>query len=221
VTDFAPRLNVLPPPQRAVWDLLTCIPSTFVLYGGTAIALRLAHRASIDFDFFSNEPFTPADLLRRIEPLPTMQRLQSERNTLTVVIGNDDPVKVSFFGELKLCRVGQPHRVATNGVAIASLLDLAATKMAVVQDRAEQKDYLDIAALVAAGVTLEQSLAAAKTVYGSAFNPAITLKALTYFEDGELVSLPDTVKQTLTDAATKIGSLPKIPPASDGITRSD
>jgi Nucleotidyl transferase AbiEii toxin, Type IV TA system len=47
-----PRFDVLPPPQRALWPKIKCIPQGFVLYGGTAIALRLGHRASVDIDFF-------------------------------------------------------------------------------------------------------------------------------------------------------------------------
>jgi len=51
---FAPRLNILPPAQRSLWPHLVQVPGHFVLYGGTAIALRLGHRQSIDFDFFSD-----------------------------------------------------------------------------------------------------------------------------------------------------------------------
>jgi hypothetical protein len=49
--DFAPRLDILPKPRRR-WDELSHIPSEFVLYGGTAIALHLGHRRSLDFDFW-------------------------------------------------------------------------------------------------------------------------------------------------------------------------
>lgn len=51
---FTPRLDVLPPAQQALWPRLRAAAGLgFVLYGGTAIALRLGHRASVDFDFFS------------------------------------------------------------------------------------------------------------------------------------------------------------------------
>jgi hypothetical protein len=39
--DFRPRLDILPPAQRRLWDELAAVPAEFVLYGGTAIALRL------------------------------------------------------------------------------------------------------------------------------------------------------------------------------------
>ena len=61
--DFAPRLDILPPPQRRLWDELANVPEEFVLYGGTALALHLGHRESVDFDFFSNKPLDPAKLV--------------------------------------------------------------------------------------------------------------------------------------------------------------
>ena len=51
-----PRLDTLPPPQRELWPALADVPANFVLYGGTGLALRLAHRASVDFDFFASAP---------------------------------------------------------------------------------------------------------------------------------------------------------------------
>ena len=61
-----PRLDTLPPPQRRLWPELRATPSHFVLYGGTAIALRLAHRQSEDFDFFSSEPLDGDALMARV-----------------------------------------------------------------------------------------------------------------------------------------------------------
>lgn len=60
---FHPRLDILPPPQRRLWDELAAIPRAFVLYGGTALALWLGHRQSADFDFFGSETFTPQHLI--------------------------------------------------------------------------------------------------------------------------------------------------------------
>ena len=54
---YTPRLDILPVAQRALWPRLSEVPKDFVLYGGTAIALHLAHRQSIDFDFFAATPF--------------------------------------------------------------------------------------------------------------------------------------------------------------------
>jgi hypothetical protein len=51
---FTPRLDILPPAQRTLSPHLIQVPGHFVLYGGTAIWLRLGHRQSVDFDFFSD-----------------------------------------------------------------------------------------------------------------------------------------------------------------------
>ena len=54
---FTPKLEILPHAQRRLWDELRQTPEEFVLYRGTALALRLGHRHSEDFDFFSNNTF--------------------------------------------------------------------------------------------------------------------------------------------------------------------
>jgi hypothetical protein len=62
-THFVPRLDILPPPQRLLWHELSAVPPEFVLYGGTAIALHLGHRESVDFDFFGDRPLDPSLLV--------------------------------------------------------------------------------------------------------------------------------------------------------------
>ena len=216
---LTPRLDILPPPQRALWDELKEIPSGFVLYGGTGLALRLGHRQSEDFDFFSNESFRPDELERRIPFLQGSQRLQSSPDTLVSLIDRNGPVKVSFFGGLSLRRVQDPERAEGPGLWVASLLDLAATKVKVVQDRAEVKDYLDVSRILAEGVDLAKALGAARAVYGSVFNPLLSLKALSYFADGDLRSLSEAVRSSLTDAVTRIdpNEIPEIQPCPGGI----
>jgi Nucleotidyl transferase AbiEii toxin, Type IV TA system len=63
---FAPRLDILPASQQRLWLELAATPADFTLYGGTAIALRLGHRFSVDFDFFGRRPFDPDRLLATI-----------------------------------------------------------------------------------------------------------------------------------------------------------
>lgn len=87
---------------------------------------------------------------------------------------------------------------------MASLLDLAVTKVKAIQDRAEAKDYLDIAKLLEEGVDLAQALGAARAIYGEAFNPILSLKALCYFADGDLSSLPEDIRSRLTGAVQKV-----------------
>ena len=207
---FSPKLNILPASQRALWNELNATPKHFVLYGGTALALRLGHRVSEDFDFFTNVTFEPQDLLERIPYLRDGKVTLLSENTLTVVVDRDGPVSVSFFGGLGLARVSSPDTADDNGVQVASLLDVAGCKMAVVQRRAEAKDYLDIAALLESGITLPKALAAAKAIYGDQFEPTTTLRALSYFADGDLPKLPASMQNALRTAAigVKLDELP-------------
>ncbi len=85
-----------------------------------------------------------------------------------------------------------------------SRLDLAATKVATVQARADAKDYFDIDALLRTGITLEDALGAAGAVYGSGFNPLLSLKALTYYAEGDLDTVPKTVRDRLAAAVAAV-----------------
>jgi hypothetical protein len=120
-------------------------------------------------------------------------------------------VRVSFFGVPDLPRLLLPHVSEDNGLRIASLLDLAGTKASVVQLRAEAKDYLDLDSLMTiGGITLPMALAAAQALYGVSFNPQITLKALSFFDDGNLRDLSDEFKARLVSAACNV-DLDKLP----------
>jgi hypothetical protein len=217
---YRAKLGTLPPAQRRLWEELGGVPREFVLYGGTALALRFEHRSSEDFDFFANRPFSPADLEAEVPFLRGAVRLQSSPSTLVSRVDRGGPVKVSFFGGLALRRVRDPEGVeGLPGFRIASPLDLAATKVKVVQDRAESKDYLDISRLLESGIGLPAALGAARAVYGPTFNPLPSLKALCYFGDGDLTSLPGDVRTRLAEAAGRVDSLriPEMQPLSGGI----
>lgn len=202
---FAPHLEILPRVQRQLWADLRQVPSEFVLYGGTAIALQLGHRQSVDFDFFGNRSFDPASLQAAIPFLARARVIQHERNTLTAIVNRDGGVAVSFFGVPKLPRLVSPIVSEDNGLKIASLLDLAGTKASVVQARPEAKDYLDLDTLISkGGITLSMALTAAQALYGESFNPQITLKALSYFQDGNLQTLSEITKTRLATAAREV-----------------
>ena len=93
---------------------------------------------------------------------------------------------------------------------VASSDDLMATKLKVILQRAEAKDYKDIAAMVQAGVSLAKGLSSAREVFGLAFQPSESLKALTYFGDGDLATLTTTEKNILLTAVKAVGELPNV-----------
>ena len=105
----------------------------------------------------------------------------------------------------RLPRIQPPLVAPDNGLQIASLLDLVGTKASVVQMRAEAKDYIDIDAMLTDGrIDLPAALASARAIYGAQFNPQITLKALSYFEDGNVKTLRDAMKRRLARAAAAV-----------------
>jgi hypothetical protein len=125
------------------------------------------------------------------------------------------PVKLSFFGVPGVKRLEAPSVADDNRLQVASLLDLAGTKASVVQQRAEAKDYINIdAILMDRRIDLPTALAAAKAIYGPQFNPLLTLKALAYFDDGDLRRLPEPIRARLVPAvaAVDLERLPAIMP---------
>jgi hypothetical protein len=215
VPDFQPRLSILPAPQRRLWDELVGVPSEFVLYRGTALALHLGHRTSVDVDFFGDRAFEPARLASTLPFLAGATITQQEPNTLSVSADRGGPVKISFFGLPGLGRLTAPLIAPENGLQVASLLDLAGTKAAVVQQRAEAKDYLDIDALLNDGrINLPAALVCAREIYGPSFNPQLTLKALSFFGDGNLHRLSRDVQDRLALAAREV-DLDRLPGIAD------
>jgi hypothetical protein len=203
--DFAPHLDILPKPARRLWDELAAVPPEFVLYNGTAVALHLGHRQSVDFDIFGNRPFDPAKLTASIPFMAAATITQREPNTVSGIVDRGGPVKLSFFGVPGLPRLAPPHIVPGNGLQIASLLDLAGTKVNVVQLRAEAKDYRDIDAILRDGrIDLSTALASAQALYGPQFNPQIALKALSFFDEGNLRRLAKATKDRLAKAAREV-----------------
>ncbi len=188
---FKPCMDILPPAQQRLWSELGNAPNLgFTLYGGTAIALRLGHRDSVDFDFFSEKPLDRNAIKSAFPFMEHATTLQDQDNTWVVLVpdGNSERghVKVSFFGTIAFGRVGEPELTDDGVLLVASFDDLMATKVKVVLQRAEAKDYRDVVAMVNAGVSLSRGLASARQLYGSNFQPSESLKALVYFNDGDL-----------------------------------
>lgn len=220
---FSPDLKVLPEAQRRLWEELRAVPVGFTLYGGTAIALQLGHRRSVYFDFFGCGAVDVISLERALPFLARAQVVQREKDRLTAIVDRGAPVKVSFVAVSRLPRFAPPLISADNGLQVASLLDLAGTKSLVIQVRAAAQDYIDMDALIhAGGISLPFALAAGRKLYGKSFSPEITLKALSYFGDGDLQELPADLKRRLARAVQDVDldRLPRLVPHGDGDRRA-
>ena len=154
--------------------------------------------------------FSPPPCSTAIAYLKNAELSQFQENTLTAIVDREGPVKVSFFGAVGLNRVQDPDVVEENGIRVASTIDLVATKLKTVQQRALVKDYVDIASALDTGLSLAEALAAAEAIFGKGFNGALSLKALTYFEDGDLPNLRRDVRDKLREAAASV-DLRKLP----------
>ena len=202
---FPTHFEILPAAQRTLWpELHRASTFGFVLYGGTALALRFAHRDSVDFDFFSAEPLDRSMLAHSLPCMSGAQVIQDETDTLTVLVNrNRTNIKVSFFANLGFGRVGEPEFTDDQQLQVASIDDLFGTKLKVLLQRVEAKDYQDIVALLRGGASLARGLAASQGLYGRAFQPAEAMKALTYFEGGDLRRLLAADRIILESAVAK------------------
>lgn len=215
IRSFKTHLEVLPLAQQRLLPALRPAPELgFVLYGGTAIALRLGHRTSVDFDFFTDRSLDRTAMKSAFPFLSGATVLQEQPEALTVLVsgGTAQPeyVKVSFFGTVGFGRVGEPELTEDGILQVASLDDLMATKVKVILQRIEAKDYQDIAAMVKANISLAKGLASARALYGQDFQPSEGLKAMVYFEGGDLSILSAAEQQTLIQAASLVRNLPTV-----------
>ena len=121
-----------------------------------------------------------------------------------------DGVHISFFGGIGFGQVGRPDISEDGALQVASLEDLMATKLKVILQRAEAKDYRDIAVMIDVGVSVAHGLATARLIFGPAFQPSESLKALVYFQDGDLHTLTVTERSVLINAVAAVGDLPRV-----------
>lgn len=164
----------------------------FILAGGTSLALHLGHRLSIDLDFFSEEEVLPDLLMGELRAAHlNPEVLQLAPGTLSAVI---EGVKVSFFHYPYLF-VDPPQLY--EGLAVASVLDVAAMKLVAIAQRSARRDFVDLY------VILQQTpfgAVAARAVqrYGAQLiEPVVIGKGLTWFEDADGEPDPQYLGQPL------------------------
>ena len=97
------------------------------------------------------------------------------------------------------------RRTSDSKMFVASPEGLLAAKLKAILDRAEAKDYLDISAMLSAGISLERALGAFAKMYGK--DPGLMLRAIGYFKDGDLPSLPKTDQDILRAARDRVAEI--------------
>ena len=157
----------------------------FYLVGGTALALQIGHRISVDFDMFSQDELSD-NLLQQIKrvfgSIITVTYRSSQQINLLV-----DGVKMTFFH--------YPYPVLTptvllSGVPTSSILEIAAMKAFAMGQRASNKDYVDWYFMLKEKlVSINQAVELARQKFGGEFNDRLFL--------GQLISLEDVVPQKI------------------------
>ncbi|OGD94887.1 hypothetical protein A3F02_03660 [Candidatus Curtissbacteria bacterium RIFCSPHIGHO2_12_FULL_38_9b] len=151
----------------------------FYMAGGTALALQINHRTSLDFDFYNPKHFSSPDLYEKIENTFKNQAVKISQKKDTVFCKVYD-VDLSFFWyQYRL--IEKP--VLYQGILLASLEDIAAMKLVAVSHRPAKRDYIDIFYLLKK-FTLKDLFSFANKKYPT-FNSYYSQRALTYFEDIE------------------------------------
>lgn len=179
--------EILPQEQKRIYKNLSFLKNKgFILFAGTAIALQLGHRQSIDFDFFTSNKLDKKLKDEILKNLKSDTMLQNEENTL-VFLKNE--VKLSFFGDIDFA-IRENSLILDDVLEVANLKSLLATKLKATFDRAEYKDYIDIVEILKTGqITIEEGINKMFDFFGTDFTASQVLKNLTYFEDGDLYRL--------------------------------
>lgn len=199
------RLEILPKEQRDIYPHLKAIKDLgFTLFGGTAVALQLGHRMSIDFDFFTDKDISQLySTLLSLSSIKVSEISQQTNNSLSFKTTNN--VKFSFFGGIEFVKLSGKIQSDDEVLQLADLKSLLITKLKVSCERAEYKDYKDIAEILKTNqVSLEDGLCGVKQYFGDKFPLLQVLKGLTYFEDGDLHRLDMDDRKILLNAVKNI-----------------
>lgn len=170
----------------------------FALVGGTNLALRLGHRASVDLDIFTNEPFDLPeawDAVRR--EFPSVIKLDERGQTL---LANIDGVKID------LIKHAYPYLLPVEeieGIRMLSIPDIIPMKLGALARRGSKKDFWDIACLLD-HYSLPEMLEFFKRKYQND-DIGYVVMSLTYFEDAENQDDPVVFqKMTWDDVKNKV-----------------
>lgn len=154
------------------------------LAGGTACALQLGHRVSLDLDFFTEKEFPTEIVLEKLEKLPGFKLDETSKWT---ILGSFPKVKFSYF-YYRYPRIKKT--IAFSQINIASLEDIAAMKIDAICSRGTKRDFIDLYFLTKE-FSLKQILKFYDQKYGKLANNIVhIIRSLDYFADAELQKDP-------------------------------
>ena len=170
--------EILSNKQLELLPVMASFRREYYLVGGTAIALHLGHRRSIDFDMFKPSAINHKKNLEQLTnagfPCMVTRRVAEQMN----LIVND--VKVTFF---QYPFPVQPTEKLETYFRMPSLLQLAAMKAYALGRRSKWKDYVDLYFLLNNHFSIEQISECAKNLFGDLYSEKLFRAQLCYFED--------------------------------------
>jgi len=170
--------EILTKEQKELLPLVKKFYKDFGLVGGTAIALHIGHRESIDFDLFSFEEFKTLNIKRRIVNFKTIDRIIVSKPYEFTFLLNE--VKITFFHyPFKIDYEIDFDKI----LKLPSLLTLAAMKAYALGMRAKWKDYVDLYFIIKDFHSVPEIIKQAKSIFGNEFNEKIFRGQLAYFQD--------------------------------------
>ncbi|MEP0860541.1 MAG: nucleotidyl transferase AbiEii/AbiGii toxin family protein [Ignavibacterium sp.] len=172
------KKEVLSKDQLKVLPIIRKFKRSFYLVGGTAIALYLGHRKSVDFDLFTNRTLDKKYLDNRLKQLGIKYKLAYQtKHEWTIFIKN---VKVTFYNFPENIK---PDKDFENIIKIPSLLDLAAMKAFTIGERAKWKYYVDLYFIIKDFFPIQKIINNAYSIFQDRFNEKLFREQLTYFDD--------------------------------------
>ena len=191
--------EVLTRPAAALFPPLSRFPG-FYLAGGTALALQIGHRISVDFDLFCDDAIDRA-LLQRV------RRIFADAD-IAVLVNNADELTMLVNG-VKITFLTYPFPVREplefyDGVRLLSVPEIAATKAYTIGRRGAFKDYVDLYFVIAEKqATLAGIIADAEHKFGADFNSRLFLEQLVYLADLDEAEV-QFIKPTVTAQEVQI-----------------
>jgi len=172
------RKEVLTENQISLLFIPQIFSENFGLVGGTAIALQIGHRHSIDFDLFTNKPFSNFNIKKRISKYRKIKNVfKDEDGHYTFII--DDVQFTFFYYPYKL----NFSKKFEDIIKMPDILTLAAMKAFALGRRAKWKDYVDLYFIMKDYHSLEEISEKARRIFGLEFNEKLFRSQLSYFQD--------------------------------------
>lgn len=169
--------NILTEEQIKLLPLIKLFSKNFYLVGGTAIALQIGHRRSIDFDLFTEKSFNPLKIRRIIlKNYQINQTLIQGDGELTIIV---DQVKLTFLQYPFLIK---RNLIFENIIKIPDLLTLGAMKAFALGKRAKWKDYVDLY-FIFQKYNFKDLIDKTYSIFKTEFNEKLFRVQLSYFDD--------------------------------------